>query len=156
MRRLIFAALCTPTMAMAASLNEPVVDKPTIGSEIRRGYESAALCEEFRRSEALDRCFKRVEAEDAAKRTTYAPFRIGLRLGSLLRQDGFYRALDETADRTLDAKAERAAANLHALQDASDVKIYSRELGISLDQVLDAARHDSPTVRDRIKFWTRD
>jgi len=82
----IAGALALAVPVYAADLNAPLVDKPTLGSEISRGFHAAYQCGD---SDPLtsSTCIFDTSAAEQQRRTNYQPFQLGLFFGALVHFD---------------------------------------------------------------------
>jgi hypothetical protein len=84
-----FLAACLfASTSSAADLNAPLVDRPTLGSEIKRGWDAASDCY-LHNLEALadGQCISDASSAAQQQRSNYKPFELGLYFGEWQAED---------------------------------------------------------------------
>ena len=83
---MLIALLCA-ARAWCADVNAPLDERPTIASEIRRGFQAGHKCEESDLAAEEQICIERLSVAEGARLANIEPFRLGVNLFAWLDYD---------------------------------------------------------------------
>jgi hypothetical protein len=154
----LLVACLFASVGSAADLNAPLVDRPTLGSEIKRGWDAATDCN-LHNLEALadGQCISEASSTAQQQHSSYKPFELGLYFGE-------WQAEDLAA-----MSAQSLSNNVIAQQDAPEhtweaqgaYVVFRRlqaELGITDAQLMAATTTDmndfgKTRLEARLRLW---
>ncbi len=135
----------------ATELNAPVVESPTIGSEIDRGYSAAAQCGFTHEPTDYGTCIRRLADDQAARRSNVDAFKLGLYFAAWQSEDLYYRSALKLTDNPL--AQEVAPQWFRSAQSTFSLLAYfQKRLGITEAQMLQAIK-PAPQTLERLAFW---
>jgi hypothetical protein len=124
---------------MAQGLDKPIDERPTVRSEIRRGYETGAVCASYRQpADQLDGCISKILTEYRINHSSASAFEVGLNIRKWMMGDRYVQAAERlpgnrlAEDYALSGRISIASARLDLMQ-------RTRELGITFDDAFSAA-----------------
>jgi hypothetical protein len=132
--------------AQAPNLNAPIDTRPTIGSEINRGYSAAFDCSLQHVADALpfSQCVSDAVSTDQQKQPNSLPFMVGAYWGECVSE-----ALMVKSDRELAASNSVAAASLPDAERELGMSYpvfrhYQQKLGVTDQQLVEAIDDVTP------------
>ena len=138
MRAWLFAiALTLPQMAAAADLNAPLDEKPTLGSEIKRGWNAAFDCSlaHIVDVQGMNDCTSAAGSKAHQERPNPDPFLLGLYLGSTLH----FAAQAERPDPVggpIPGVSDQATNKRNAEEDFAVYASEQKKLGVTDEQAV--------------------
>jgi hypothetical protein len=152
-RILIILIFCVVAYgARAVDLNAPVVNTPTVGSEIKRGFNAAMGCNILLSGPEFGLCIADIGEKVEQQTTNSDPFTVGLYFHAWEMMDiAGYPDKPLTFDL---AKARYADAQQEAAGLFKVWTHYEKQLGVTDDQIISAIGIKGDKLKDRIAFWT--
>lgn len=122
-----------------SNLDAPVEDKPTVRSEIIRGFEAGEACADvMAAASTVDGCILRVRDRYRATRSNTAAFELGLNIQKWRIGARFVKVGRELSKSRL-AQDYAVSGQLSAMTGRDEAEAGAARLGISIDDAIDAA-----------------
>ena len=137
--------------SLAVNLDAPIIEKPTIRSEITRGHQSIQPCDKagtvvlFQMQSYRD-CIEGVLIAVARNGSSTSPFRISIRFEAFINMAIAYNAL--VIDRSA-TKLQYALTNLQFIQYQDLLK----KVGISPEEVCEITHQNCLEIKEVLDSW---
>lgn len=134
------------TLGLAQGLDAPIVEHPTVRSEIKRGYEAGGACDSYTRpADRLDDCIRDVRDRYRSTHTSTDAFEVGLNLQKWKLGARYVQVGADLRESRL-AQAYAVSGRLSESQAKSEVTTLLSNLKITKEQALEAADIPSSLV----------
>jgi hypothetical protein len=154
-----YAAMIAGVMAAlgaAPDLNAPLDTRPTLASEMRRGWSAEAECYDVRSSPLeYGLCVSRLGDRESARIGDPTPYKLGLYLRAWASMDLRFRSDGELAASNAFAAADLPGARRECASDALVARGLQKRLGLTDAQLMSATGYKSvEDIAARWAYWT--
>ncbi|MDP1769741.1 MAG: hypothetical protein Q8L74_13200 [Nitrospirota bacterium] len=146
----IFQMFSFTLLSLAANLDAPVIEKPTIRSEITRGRQSIRPCERnsalLTQMQSYKDCIDEVLSTAARNGSSTSPFQLGIHFEAFINMAIAYNSLVTVGSAT---KLQHALTNLqfHQFQD------LHKQVGISTEDLCEVTKRNCPNLKELLDTW---
>jgi hypothetical protein len=138
--------------APGVDLNAPLDTRPTLGSEMRRGYEAASECSIVLQALDYELCTGRIGQAESARIGDATAFKLGLSLAAWAALDLHVQTDEKLTDNPM-ARAELPQARRWAASEFVVVRYFQRKLNLTDVQVRSGAGGINDALKPRWDFW---
>jgi hypothetical protein len=147
----IFQMFSPTIFALAANLDAPIIEKPTIRSEITRGRQSIQPCDKagtvvLFQMQSYQECIDGVLSAVASNGSSTSPFQLGIHFEAFINMAIAYNSLVKGGSST---KLQHALTNLQFRQYQDLLK----QVGISTEDVCEATHLNCPNIKELLDSW---
>jgi len=154
----LLAACLFASTSSAADLNAPLSDHPTLGSEIKRGWDAAFDCSLHNLNALADgQCISDASSAAQQQHSNYKPFELGLYFGEWQAEDLAAMSAQSLSNNVI----TRQAAPEHAREAAGAYTVFHHlqvELGVTDAQLMATTTTDmndfgKTRLGSRLRLW---
>ena len=147
----IFQMFSSPLFSLAANLDAPIIEKPTIRSEITRGRQSIQPCnkevtEVYRQMQFYQDCIDEVLSSAAKNGSSTPAFQLGIHFVAFINMAVAYDTLVKSGTAT---ESQHAITNLQFLQYQDLLK----QVEISTEDVCKVTHLNCPSIQALLDRW---
>ena len=133
-------------------LNAPIVQAPTLGSEIKRGFDAGFGCSITLEPFALSRCISAIASKEEREKSDAVAFAFGVYVGGWLVSDTALQSAEKLTDNPLAVQRAKQLRGIVGGQYAV-LRDYQKKLGLTDEQVFSATRQTGDKFKARLAYW---